>query len=191
MRPDFENIALAEVHDAVWGLLAEGVAQAASPFHTPALATSSRHGTDLRTVVLRHADPASRTVSCHTDWRSPKRRHVQHDPRVAWLIYDRQRKLQVRLRGRASLHHLDDRARERWSESTTRSRVCYSAPLAPGTPVREPAAAGTDPESGWQRFTVLFCRLQRIDFLYLSAGRHRRAILTWEQERWDAGWVAP
>jgi hypothetical protein len=187
---DLEELDLADVHDLIWDLLAEGVQRASSPFHTPALATSSGAGVEVRTVVLRHADPQARTISCHTDWRSPKRRQIERDPRVSWLFYDRDRKVQLRLRGGGRLHQGDEYARSRWAESTARSRVCYSTPCAPGTLLAAPAAGASDPEAGWHNFAVLICTLGCMDFLYLSAAGHRRAVLRWDGRSWSPSWLS-
>ena len=97
--PAFDTVALSELHSRAWTLLEEGVRSARSPFHTPAMATQGASGPSVRTVVLRHADPEKQQISCHTDWRSAKRREIQKDGRVSWLFYDRDRKLQLRLAG--------------------------------------------------------------------------------------------
>ena len=187
----FEAITLAKLHDIIWSLLAEGVEDASSPFHTPALATVGDDEPDVRTVVLRHADPAMRQISCHTDWRSPKRSQVENHSRVSWMFYDRGRKLQLRCCGQGVLHKENALAHQRWTSSPPRSRMCYSSPLAPGTSVGSPMEAPKNPESGWQNFTVLTCVVDYMDWLFLRAGGHRRAIFRWHHSRWRGEWVAP
>ena len=98
---DYHTARLADLHDIIWSLLEEGVDIAASPFHTPALATVGDDEADVRTVVLRYADAARRQIACHTDWRSPKRSQVETHSRVSWMVYDRTRNVQLRLRGQA------------------------------------------------------------------------------------------
>ena len=84
---DIESVALVDLHDTIWSLLEEGVHNNSSAFHTPALATIGDNGADVRTVVLRHADPAARQICCHTDWRSPKRRQIENpSPRQLELL---------------------------------------------------------------------------------------------------------
>jgi hypothetical protein len=188
---DFRSLSLGDIQGTIWSLLSEGVRDASSPFHTPALATASEDGADVRTVVLRHADSAAREISCHTDWRSDKRLQIDRCNRVAWMFYSRERRVQLRLRGRAILHNLDRRSRDRWSRSPARSRVCYATPLAPGTPVERPSPAPDDGHGGWPNFTVLVCEVAVMDFLFLSAAGHRRALLQWQGDAWEAGWIAP
>ena len=182
---------LAGIERRVWSLLQEGVSSAASPFHTPALATTSDDGPHVRTVVLRHIDPAARTISCHTDRRAGKNPQILQRNRLAWLFYDRQRSLQVRLRGDGVLHIDDDIARARWDGSAARSRMIYASPLAPGTRVDQPLPAAKDPDVGRENFAVLLCTIDHIDWLLLRAAGHQRAVLVWKDNAWTAGWVAP
>lgn len=190
-RPAYHTATLAELTDLIWSLLAEGVDNASSPFHTPALAIVGDGQADVRTVVLRHADASSRQIGCHTDWRSPKRSQAAAHNRVTWMVYDRARKLQLRLRGQVTLHHKDALARERWSSSPPARRVCYASPLAPGSIVQRPAETSQDPDGGWDNFTVLTCSVNYMDWLFLCAGGHRRAIFRWHHTRWRGEWVAP
>ena len=54
----YNTATLADLQGIIWSLLVEGVSDASSPFHTPALATAGEGEPDVRTVVLRHADAA-------------------------------------------------------------------------------------------------------------------------------------
>ena len=103
----------------IWIDLAKGVAQAPHPFHTPALASQTTSGPDVRTVVLRQADPEARKLLCHTDYRSPKVGELREQPRVAWLFYHPVNKVQLRVRGSVQLHREDELARARWEKSTS------------------------------------------------------------------------
>ena len=193
-RPDhraFHAATLGELRPIIWSLLSEGVDQASSPFHTPALATVGDGEANVRTVVLRLADEASRRIACHTDWRSPKRAQLQAHNRAHWMVYDRARKLQLRLAGKVSLHHKDALARERWLSSPPQRRMSYATPLAPGVAVQQPIAAFSGPEDGWDNFAVLTCTIDFMDWLYLRASGHRRAILRWQHARWTGEWVMP
>ena len=182
---------LDNLEDVLWGLLAEGVTRGASPFHSPTLATLGPAGPEARTVVLRAADRASRTLAFHTDWRSPKRRQIQAEPHLAWVFYDTDRRLQLRASGRATLHRGDATARSAWEGMKDQGRVCYATPRTPGTPIAEPQPAPTDTEAGWGDFCVVLCTLERLDLLLLAASGHRRALWRLLDGAWSAGWVAP
>ena len=183
---------LDEIPALAWLLLAEGAASGRAAFHTPVLATQGAQGPDARTVVLRAAKADIQTLICHTDIRSPKWRALEHDEALAWIFYDPAAKLQLRFSGRASLHHKDELAQARWLTSRASSRECYRNPFAPGTMVDDPQTALRAPlEDGFSNFGVIACRVQTMDWLYLRAGGHRRAIFDYRGGDWQGNWVAP
>ena len=175
-----------------WDMLIDGVGRGAAAFHTPVLATQADDGPELRTVVLRAAEPESRLLICHTDLRSPKLRQISLDNRVRWLFYDASAKLQLRVQAVASLHQGDELARRRWAGSRARSRECYRNPFAPGAPVVNPEAA-TEllNEDGFANFAVIRTEVQAFDWLYLRARGHRRARFEWRDGAWQGTWLAP
>lgn len=186
---NLKDASLDEIPGLAWSMLADGVACGRAPFHTPVLATA---GPDARTVVLRVADPATRTIACHTDQRSPKVAELQEQDLVVWVFYDPDAKVQVRLRGCATLHHRDEFATARWEASRTGSRLCYQNPLGPGADVASPEAALPDPDrDGYPNFTVIRCVVDEMDWLYLHALGHRRARFTWQDGGWQGSWIAP
>ena len=87
-----------------WALLARGVKDRHSPFHTPGLATVSPEGLpEIRTVVLRGCDPQTRNLRFHTDTRSAKIADMQKQPQAALHFYDPGGKIQLRVRARLEL----------------------------------------------------------------------------------------
>lgn len=190
-KSNHENAALGTLEDMIWSLLAEGVRDAKNPFHTPGFATFGDKGPEVRTVVLRHADPNMRQISCHTDWRPSKRGEIEIDERVSWLFYNRERKTQLRLGGRATPHKGGVVTQKRWERSSPGSRGYFHQLQSPGTPVEEPLVTPKNPESGYPNFTVLMCTVDIMDWLFLGATGHRRAVLLRQQGAWAAKWVAP
>jgi hypothetical protein len=183
---------LEQIQSLAWAMLVEGAARGRVPFHTPVLATRGPEGPAARTVVLRAADPATRTVLCHTDQRSPKVAVLDRYPEAAWVFYDSKAKIQLRLRGRVSLHHADELAAQRWTASRNASRACYRNTRAPGTRVSAPESVQADPDAdGYANFTVVRCEVAEMDWLYLHAAGHRRARFEWRSGRWAGHWVAP
>jgi|LNFM01.1.fsa_nt_gb hypothetical protein len=174
-------------------LLARGVADRRSAFHTPTLATRGLDGApSLRTVVLRGFDPGTRVVRIHTDRRSPKVAEISADPRAAIHAYDAGAQVQLRLSGRASLHLDDATAEDAWTASREMSRVTYATADAPGTPVAAPPAAPDDPLAGRVHFAAIVLRVDALDWLLLAAAGHRRARFGWDDAgALSAGWVAP
>jgi hypothetical protein len=176
-----------------FALLARGVADRRSPFHTPTLATRGPDGAPaLRTVVLRAFDPATRRLRIHTDRRSAKAAGIAAEPRVALHGYDAGAQVQLRMGGVASLHLDDAVADEAWAGSRAMSRMIYATPHAPGDPVAEPLPSPVDAEGGRNNFCAVLLRIDTLDVLLLAASGHRRVRFAWDDAgALSAGWVAP
>ena len=182
---------LAACHAELWRLLAEGVSDRGSPFHTPALATVDPHGRpQVRAVVLRAVDKAAGTLRFHCDRRSEKAAEIAATRVAALQAYDPAAKIQIRIDGTAEPHTDDWFAETSWTEAQPMSRVCYGIDPAPGTAL----AHGGDytlPDadaallSGRGNFCAVVLRAERLEFLYLHRDGHRRALWL----RSDAGWV--
>ena len=192
MLIDPETVTLDQLIACVWALLNDGVARRDAAFHTPVFASQGEWGPDARTVVLRAADAQKRQVICQTDTRSPKVLQLTDNPRVAWVFYDPEQKLQLRLHGLATLHDHDTLARSRWEASAPASRACYANSPGPGARVAAPdAVSSLDEAQGYRNFLVISCEVQHLDWLFLSANHHRRARFSWQGNAWHGHWVAP
>lgn len=195
---DFDLSDLESTLDAVWALLADGVADRRSAAHTPTFATAGLDGRPRsRVVVLRGVERAGPTIRFHTDLRSSKIRELVRDPRCSLLIYDGPAKLQVRLEGSAAPHHVGAIADAAWTSAQQSSRRCYGVKPGPGIPI-----PGSDdftmPQSedevaaGRENFAAVIVRIERIETLWLRHEGHRRALFDWSaKERTDHVWLTP
>lgn len=187
-----------------WRLLGRGAADRRSACHTPTLATVGSDGAPrLRTVVLRRADAAERTLRIHTDRRSAKVVEIAADPRVGVHVYDPDAKIQLRLAATAAVHADSRLADQAWAATTAMARRCYLADPAPGTPVGGPVSGltggheaavprGPESEAGRGNFAVLRLTVQTLEWLYLAARGHRRARFSWGADgRMIATWLVP
>ncbi len=180
-----------------WRLLKRGVADRRSGFHTPALATLGSDGApSVRTVVLRAADPATRTLRFHTDIRSAKFEEIGAEPRVAMHFYDAGKKIQLRVSGLASRHRSDRLAGLAWDATRPFSRLCYQAELAPGEVVVRPPVSRMDANAevtalARDNFAAVSVAIREIEWLYLAAQGHRRARFAWQADQLQADWLAP
>jgi hypothetical protein len=174
-------------------LLAEGVADRRSAFHSPTFATIGLDGAPTaRTLVLRGFEPAARQLRLHTDSRSGKVEEVARDPRCALHVYDAEAQIQLRLAGQASLHRHDEVAEAAWTGSRPFSRICYSVAPSPGTPVPAPPAAPADPDAGRPNFAALVFTFSTLEWLWLSIEGHRRARFAWHGGPEPAAtWLVP
>ncbi|KQO78630.1 MAG: pyridoxamine 5'-phosphate oxidase family protein [Methylobacteriaceae bacterium] len=180
-----------------WRRLADGVGHRHSPFHTPSLATVDAAGRPrLRTVVLRAAEAGAGALRFHCDRRSDKAQEIAENGLAALHVYDGRAKLQLRVEGRARLHHDDALADAAWAAALTMSRVCYGVEPAPGTALAAGdayAMPDEDPDAriGRENFCAVVFTAERLDLLYLDRRGHRRAAFSREGEGWMGTWVAP
>lgn len=180
-----------------WRRLADGVGHRHSPFHTPSLATVDAAGRPrLRTVVLRAAEAGAGALRFHCDRRSDKAREIAENGLAALHVYDGRAKLQLRVEGRAHLHHDDGLADAAWAAALTMSRVCYGVEPAPGTALAAGdayAMPDEDPDArlGRENFCAVVFTAERLDLLFLDRRGHRRAVFSREGEGWAGTWVAP
>lgn len=179
-----------------WALLVRGAADRRHPCHTPQVATLGEDGApSLRTVVLRGVEPGARRLRFHTDARSRKVRELAAEPRVAIHAYHPGAKVQLRLAGTAVLHRDDAVADRAWASTRPFSRACYRLAVAPGSVAEDPyaalAQAGEGPEAGREAFVAVTVSVARLEFLYLAAAGHRRALFEWPEGRLAARWLVP
>ena len=195
---------LTDILDGAWARLHESAEVRDAGFRLTQLATISETGLpQLRTVVLRGASKAGRTLRIHTDIRSPKVREICAQPAVSLVAYSHAHGQQIRIDGTAVAHHQNDVARMAWRRSHQRSLICYGAPLSPGTPLSSPTEAdfegampeprrreaGNDPE--FENFCAVVITVRRLDWLDLAQSGHRRAVFDWQDGDWRGTWVAP
>jgi 3-hydroxyisobutyrate dehydrogenase len=179
-----------------WSLLTAGAANRNEAFHTPAVATVSRDGTPaVRTVVLRGADPDEWRVRFHTDARAAKVPEIELGPAIEIHAYDAERKIQVRLACRASVHTSDAVAERAWRESPPGCREIYRTRPESGRPLDSPHEAGEETDGGEDagrgNFCVVDCEVRALEWLYLAARGHRRARFVREDGRIAKTWLVP
>jgi pyridoxine/pyridoxamine 5'-phosphate oxidase len=184
---------LQAVLPAAFACLAEGAADPASPFRTPALATAGPGAAPgLRTLVLRRFLPDARAVELHTDARSPKMAALRADPRAALLFWHAGRRVQLRLEGPVTIA-TGPEADQSWAALPPGSRATYAVSLPPGTPIANPAEARPDlpPAAARAVFTVLRLGFDTLEYLSLARGAQCRARFVWSGETLVATWLVP
>jgi len=190
---------IAAAHDEAWRLILRGVKDRRSAFHTVAVATLGLDGApEVRTVVLRGADGAARSIRFHTDLRSPKIAEIDAQDRVSVHFYDPARKIQLRLRGRAAPQREGAVKDAAWAATRDFSRECYHVALAPGAMLdgsgAAPFADATgQPDLGYDVFCPVVVRAESLEWLYLAHQGHRRARFSYAADGalTDQNWLVP
>ena len=172
--------------------LHEGAANRKSVMHTPVVSTGDG---DMRVMVLRSFEAERHLLRFHCDARSPKVAAIANDPVVHVLCYDREARVQLRMRGAGRVGIDTPAAAAAWAKSTNFARRCYLG-AAPGAYSEKPTSGLPDWAEGIQptdeqiaparpNFAVLLVEVERYDWLHLANTGHRRAVLT--QERLPLG----
>lgn len=179
-----------------WRLLARGASDRRSPFHTMQVGTVRPDGSPaVRTVVLRGVDMDRRTLRFHTDRRASKLDDIAAQPRVALHFYDPGRRLQLRIDGVATIHADGPTHATAWAATRPMGRVCYRTPVGPGAPLPHgPVVAipdAADADHGRDVFTVVTVEARTLDWLFLHAAGHRRAVFDLTGAAPAGRWVGP
>ena len=181
-------------------MLEEAVTNRGSQFRIPTFICGDQSNFDGRIVVLRKTDQQNNIIQFHSDIRSDKIEKLKKNKNAAMLFYDKEEKIQVRLKVNCIINHDNDVTKESWLKTGHMSRKCYLVDNGPGTESDIPTS-GLKPELdnfeftmdqsevGYKNFTVIQCKLRSIEWLYLAAKGHRRARFDLENNK--NSWLVP
>ena len=185
MQPAYyEN--LKEIIKKIWSMLDDAVTNRSSQFRIPVFICGDQKDFDGRIVVLRKSDQSNNLIQFHSDIRSDKIPKLKNNKKASMLFYDKEEKIQVRLKVECTINHENEITKESWSKTGHISRKCYLVDNGPGTESPTPTS-GLKPEldnfeftmeqseKGYKNFTVIQCKIKSMEWLYLAAKGHRRA----------------
>ena len=175
-----------EIKKKIWSMLDDAVTNRSSQFRIPVFICGDQKDFDGRIVVLRKSDQSNNLVQFHSDIRSDKIPKLKSNKNASMLFYDKEEKIQVRLKVECKINHNNEVTKESWSKTGHISRKCYLVDNGPGTESPNPTS-GLKPEldnfeftmeqseEGYKNFTVIQCKIKTIEWLYLANRGHRRA----------------
>ena len=189
-----------EIKIKIWSLLSNAVTDRNSEFRTPVFICGNDKDLDGRVVVLRKADQQNNFVQYHSDIRSSKIKKIKNNPNCSVLFYGKEEKIQLRLKTECKVHFNDEITRESWEKTGHISRKCYLVTNGPGTESETPTSgldskfnnfnfSKEESEAGYKNFCVIICKIKSIEWLYLAAKGHRRAIFNLEND--IKSWLIP
>ena len=189
-----------EIEKKIWNLLASAVSDRNSEFRTPVFICGNDNDLDGRVVVLRKASQQNNFIQYHSDIRSSKIEKIKKNPNCSILFYGKQEKIQLRLKVECMVHFNDEITKESWEKTGHISRKCYLVTNGPGTKSGTPTSGLADKfdkfdytkeesEKGYKNFCVIRCRVKSVEWLYLAAKGHRRAIFDLENNK--KSWLVP
>jgi len=189
-----------EIEKKIWDLLSSAVSDRNSEFRTPVFICGNNNDLDGRVVVLRKASQQNNFIQYHSDIRSSKIEKIKKNPICSILFYGKQEKIQLRLKAECTVHFNDEITKESWKNTGHISRKCYLVTNGPGTVSVTPTSGLDDKfdnfnytkeesETGYKNFCVIRCKVKSIEWLYLAAKGHRRAIFDLENNK--KSWLVP
>ena len=189
-----------EIEKKIWNLLASAVGDRNSEFRTPVFICGNNNDLDGRVVVLRKASQQNNFIQYHSDIRSSKIEKIKKNPNCSILFYGKQEKIQLRLKAECTVHFNDEITKESWENTGHISRKCYLVTNGPGTESVTPTSGLDDKfdnfnytkeesETGYKNFCVIRCKVKSIEWLYLAAKGHRRALFDLENNK--KNWLVP
>jgi len=191
---------LKEIKKKIWSMLDDAVTNRSSQFRIPVFICGNQKDFDGRIVVLRKSDQSNNLVQFHSDIRSDKIPKLKNNNNASMLFYDKEEKIQVRLKVECTINQDNETTKESWSKTGHISRKCYLVDNGPGTESSKPTS-GLKPEldnfeftmeqseEGYKNFTVIQCKIKTIEWLYLAAKGHRRA--RFELDNNKEYWLVP
>lgn len=178
---------LASLHAHAWQRLVRGVHDRHAPARHPTLATVSQQGCpQVRTVVLRSADPTRARLEIFTNLHSSKISELAATPVAAVHVWDSGSRLQIRLQADVTISHGPSVA-DRWAAVPETSRTAYSSSSAPGSSIPDALAYELTPDPA--AFAVVHLDIRAMDLLHLGQ-QHRRARYS-RANHWLGHWLTP
>ena len=199
MQPAYyEN--LEEIQKKLWSMLDDAVVNRNSPFRIPVFICADQNDVDGRIVVLRKSDKNNSLLQFHTDLRSQKVVILKKNKNASLIFYDKEEKIQLRVKVICEVNNQDPVSEESWKKTQHISRRCYLTDSAPGSVSENPTSGMISKledfdytmeqsEKGYENFTVIKCEIKSIEWLYLAAKGHRRALFNLENNK--KNWLLP
>ena len=191
---------LEEIQKKLWSMLDDAVVNRNSPFRIPVFICADQNDIDGRIVVLRKSDKNNSLLQFHTDLRSQKVDILKKNKNASLVFYDKEEKIQLRAKVICEINNKNSIAEESWKKTQYISRRCYLTDNAPGSVSERPTSGMISKledfdytmeqsEKGYENFTVIKCEIKSIEWLYLAAKGHRRALFNLENNK--KNWLLP
>ena len=199
MQPAYYE-SLDEIQKKLWSMLDDAVVDRSSSFRIPVFICTDQNDIDGRIVVLRKSDRKNNVLQFHTDFRSQKVDILKQNKNASLIFYDKEEKIQLRVKVVCEINNKNSIAEESWKKTQHISRRCYLTDSPPGSVSENPTSGMISKledfdytmeqsEKGYENFTVIKCKIKSIEWLYLAAKGHRRAIFDFENSK--NNWLVP
>ena len=182
----------------------KGVKDRKSNFHYTTLCTvNEKQEPQGRTVILRGFESETYNLTIHSDYRAKKIEEIKKNKNVSLIFYDEKKKIQIRLRGDATINQSKKNS---WVKLSPWSRRCYLSYISPGSETSMPTSGFSEKfsedaptleesETGLKNFSVIDVSINEIEWLYLASQGHRRILFKLIRSKENievlSKWLAP
>ena len=200
-KPDYYND-LDKVYLKIWNLLNSGLSNRDASFHLPTFICGEDKNFDGRIVVLRGISEENKNLWFHTDIRSKKIKILKKNPQAAFLFYDKNEKIQLRISVNTKINYQNNITKKAWEKTAHMSRQCYLGEKIPGNDTSMPSSGLSknidnfeysieESEIGYKNFCLVQAFITSIEWLYLAAKGHRRAYFILSNNFVKKKWIIP
>ena len=154
----------------IWDLLAQGVVNKKSKFHTPTLSTVNGNMINSRTIILRKVDNKTKMLFFYSDSRSRKVLNIKQNNNATVHLYEPRFKLQVQLYGHANIENKTKKTKNIWSNLKSFSKKNYLSALSPGEKINslDNLKYNTDNEEAFYNLSLIYFKVSKLECLQLS-----------------------
>ena len=154
----------------IWDLLAQGVVNKKSKFHTPTLSTVNGNMINSRTIILRKVDNKTKMLFFYSDSRSRKVLNIIQNNNVTVHLYEPRFKLQVQLYGHAKIENNSEKTKNIWSSLNSFSKKNYLSALSPGEKIDslDNLKYNANNEEAYSNFSLIYIKVTKLECLQLS-----------------------
>ncbi len=191
MNRRWDTESLPELLEHIWLELARVDHDRDHPWRWPVLATSGARGANARVVVLRGVTRPGYELLAFSDRRASKVSELTHHRQAVWVFYDPRDRVQLRVSTDVRVHVDDTVVDTYWHRLPEANRANYLSEKAPGDGLEVPGPGRVLAPGSAHQFAVLIGRMERLDWLWLREGGHRRAGFRREGSGWTGSWLEP
>ena len=177
----------------IWDLLAQGVVNKKSKFHTPTLSTVNGNSINSRTIILRKVDNKTKMLFFYSDSRSRKVLNIIQNNNVTLHLYEPRFKLQVQLYGHAKIENNSEKTKNIWSSLNSFSKKNYLSALSPGEKINslDNLKYNTDYEEAFYNFSLIYFKVSKLECLQLSDIKNIRVEFVYTESTNKKYYIVP
>ena len=177
----------------IWDLLAQGVVNKKSKFHTPTLSTVNGNMINSRTIILRKVDNKTKMLFFYSDSRSRKVLNIIQNNNVTVHLYEPRFKLQVQLYGHAKIENNSEKTKNIWSSLNSFSKKNYLSALSPGEKIDslDNLKYNTDNEKAYINLSLIYFKVTKLECLQLSDIKNIRVEFVYTESSNKKYYIVP